>query len=125
MEVINWYKNGRRIYFLKQNGQVIYDSGEGEGTVEIEQSFDSDYENIFVLNEHSKNDIDFIDLEYGQYHEEFTNCVYYQVNPINKNVQFAFRNESESALKLPLEKRVEELENALLLVVDKLNGGIL
>ncbi|WP_107841223.1 hypothetical protein [Metasolibacillus meyeri] len=125
MEEIAWYRSGRRLYFLKSNGKVIYDVGDSEGTVEVEKSFAFDYENIPMLNEHERSDIDFIDLEYGQYREEFASCVYYQITPISKDVQFAFGDTGTPTLKLPLEKRVEDLENALLLQAENEIGGIL
>lgn len=124
MEEIKWYQSGRRLYYLS-SGTVIFDTGEGEGTDELVRDFDNDYKLQPSLKEYPKEEIAYLDFKYGQYRDEFEKCVFYKINPLTEDIQFAFKSEGTPVLSLPLEKRVEMLEDALLLQIDNEFGGIL
>lgn len=70
---------GRKIYFDKATGEVIFDTGEREGDV-IYTSIDQDIATFKVLSERNRNTFDVIELEYGQLSQDFTECNSCRVN---------------------------------------------
>ena len=58
-------KLGTKIYYLKNNGNIIVETGDVMGCV-VETSFDEDYENYTELKKYDKQAIGCIQLEYGE-----------------------------------------------------------
>jgi hypothetical protein len=63
---------GRKIYFKKATGEILYDTGEKQGDV-VATSFNDDYAAIPQLKQLAKTEIDFIALEFGERRDEFQN----------------------------------------------------
>ena len=61
---------GRRIYYLKSTGAFICDTGEREGNVE-ETTVAADFRNLSALKGRLSSNTPYIELEPGQYAEEF------------------------------------------------------
>lgn len=89
---------GRRILFNKVTGKIICDLGEMQGDVLPREN----------LNE---KDIGIIELDYGQYAEEFSRATSIRVNPETRELLFELREKVLSP-----EQQIIELENQLLVL---------
>lgn len=80
---------GRRIYFEKSTGSIIWDTGERSGQVKettIEDDFLS-YSKLIGINP----DITGVtQLNYRQHAEEFATCTSYRVSPETGEIIFTF-----------------------------------
>ena len=108
------YKIGRRIFFDKVNGDLILDKGE---IISINPSFDVEYDfnSYKVLKERVRETVDFIDLEFGQYAQDFAQCDGYRVNSETKQLEFSYPDpngteDTEPVYQKPLSEEVEELK---------------
>ena len=103
---------GRRIYFLKINGTVIYNTGNSYGFVK-EHNFDEEYDILVNLKKYKKDAIDFIDLKYNEFETEFNECTGYHVDVASKKIVFEYGekpNPPEVPVKPTLHERVDDLE---------------
>ena len=72
-------KIGRKIYFDKQTGNIIVDTGEREGFV-VESTIKQDFKTYTALAERVPETVSVIQLEYGQYYQDFVECISVRVN---------------------------------------------
>lgn len=79
---------GRKIYYEKNNGIVIWDTGEMEGDVR-ETTFEEDCAIMPILTLIDSSQLGILQLNFGDYQEEFSTCRGYRVNPQTKNIEFA------------------------------------
>lgn len=123
---------GRRIYFAKDTGIFILDTGDYAGyDQESVPDLERDYANNPELKVHPIEKIDFIDLNYGQYHEEFMTCRSFRVNIDTRTLEFKYRDEdgyqeplTDQLAKLKLERdddkqRIADMELMLTEVLFK------
>ena len=80
---------GKRIYFLKVDGRVILDTGEAEGWVNLTTSED-DWRIYSELSKYNKSEVDFIELQFGEFRTEFSECTSYRVNVDTKQLEFDY-----------------------------------
>lgn len=119
--------NLRRIYYDKFSGDKL-----------IEVSFlgyiatttvDQDIATFTALSERNRESFGVLELEYGQYAQDFAECNGYRVNPETKELEFSYPdpNEPEAppVFQEPLTKQIEQLdkrqletENAVLMLMD-------
>ena len=118
-------KIGRRIFFDITTGNVILEKGEMQGFV-IKTTINQDIDVFKELSERNRDTFDYIELEYGQYAQDFAECNGYRVNPNTKEIEFSYPdpNETETTepvYQKPLREKVEELktENTLLKAQNK------
>lgn len=108
-------KIGRRIYYVKTSGDVIVDTGERQGSV-IPTTIDQDIATYKALSERNRDTFDYIELEYGQYAQDFAESNGYRVNPETKELEFSYPDPSEpetpQEYRKPLSQEVEELKLA-------------
>lgn len=113
---------GRKIYYDLSTGNVIIDTGESQGFV-VSTAVEQDITSFKALSERNRETFDVIELEFGQYAEDFAVCNGYRINPETKEIEFSYldpndSNESEEppVYRPPLSLEVEELkkENTLL-----------
>ena len=78
---------GRKIYYEKSNGIVIWDKGEMSGDV-AQTTFQQDCEVMPVLTMIDANQLGVLELEYGALSQEFSNCNGFKVNPITETIEF-------------------------------------
>jgi hypothetical protein len=64
---------GRRIYYDKMTGNVIVDTGERSGCV-VETTVEQDFQTYTALVERVPETVDWIQLEYGQFAQDFAAC---------------------------------------------------
>lgn len=126
---------GRRIYFDVSTGNVIMDKGEMNGDV-VETTVEEDILIYSVLIERNRDSFDFIELEYGQFAQDFAQCNGFRVNLATKELEFSYPDQNEpeapQIFRRPLSQEVEELKieqaetntNLLELMEIVLLGGI-
>lgn len=115
---------GRRVYYDKQSGSVLLDTGERSGDV-IPTTPEQDIEVYHALIERIRDTFDFIELDYGQYREDFLRATSYRVDLTTKQLIFQYNDEVPSTepapFVKPLSERVDDLEQAFNIM---LMGGI-
>lgn len=123
---------GRKIFFEKTTGNVIVDTGEKIGFVE-ETTIDQDFETYEALKERVRETVGVIQLEYGQYAEDFMRCNGYRVNPETQELEFSYPDPNatepqEPFYQKPLSEQLEETKQAIaeltLLLTTTMTGGM-
>lgn len=111
---------GRKIYYDKITGEVLVDTGEGSI---IETTEEQDIARFVALSNRNRDTFDVIQLAYGQYREDFMQCINYRVNPENRELEFSYPDPNatvpqEPVYVKPLTGQISELEqqNAELLL---------
>ena len=103
---------GKRIYYLKVDGRVILDTGEAEGWVNPTTTED-DWRIYSELQKYNKTEVDFIELQFGEFKTEFAECTSYRVNVDTKKLEFDYTpvpEPPEVPVKPSLHERVDDLE---------------
>lgn len=104
---------GRRLYYDKITGNVILNRHEMVGFVK-ELSIEEEIEIYKELSERNRESFDVIQLEYGQYAQDFTECNGYRINVDDKTIEFSYPNDNEEPIEpvyqAPLSEQVEELK---------------
>ncbi|GAB6927037.1 hypothetical protein JCM10914A_10200 [Paenibacillus sp. JCM 10914] len=112
---------GRKLYYQPSTGNVVFTRGEMTGHV-IESTKEQDFASYSKLADYNPNTIGVVQLEHGQYAEEFAACNGYRVNPGTGEIQFLYPDlndpEEPPTFRKPLSIEVDELrqENILLKV---------
>lgn len=106
---------GRKIYYDKLTGNVLLDTGERVGFI-LPTTIDQDFESYEVLKERVRDTVGVIELEYGQYSQDFAQCNGYRVNPQTLELEFSYPDPNatepqEPVYQKPLTEQVKELEN--------------
>lgn len=103
---------GKRIYYLKVDGRVILDTGEAEGWVNPTTSED-DWRIYSELQKYNKTELDYIELQFGEFKTEFAECTSYRVNVDTKTLEFDYTPvppSPEVPVAPSLHERVDNLE---------------
>lgn len=103
---------GKRIYYLKVDGRVILDTGEAEGWVNLTTTED-DWRIYSDLQKYNKSEVDFIELQFGEFKTEFAECTSYRVNVETKVLEFDYTPvppSPEVPTSPTLHERVDNLE---------------
>ena len=79
---------GRKIYYEKTNGIVIWDKGEMEGDVR-ETTLEEDCLTMPILTLISPEQIGIKHLIYGELREQFISSSGYRINPTTEEIEFA------------------------------------
>lgn len=87
-------KIGARIYYEIETGNVIVNTGERQGSV-VPTTVEQDIQTYKALSERNRDTFDYIELEYGQYAQDFAESNGYRVNPETKELEFSFPNPNE------------------------------
>lgn len=106
-------KIGRKVYFDINTGNVIFDTGERQGFV-IPTTIEQDIATFKELSERNRETFDFIELEYGQYAQDFAECNGYRINVDDKTIEFSYPDDNEEPIEpvyqAPLSEQVEGLK---------------
>ena len=103
---------GKRIYYLKVDGRVVLDTGEAEGWVNPTTTED-DWRIYSELSKYNKSEVDFIELQFGEFKTEFAECTDYYIDINTKELKFEYGekpNPPEVPVKPSLHERVDNLE---------------
>ena len=121
-------KIGRRIYYDVATGNVIVDTGERQGFVKP-TTVEQDIQTYQALSERNPETFDYIELEYGQYTQDFAACNGYRVNPETREIEFSYPDPSEPEAPLvyqkPLSEEIAETKQAiaeLTILISQLGG---
>ena len=123
-------KLGRVIYYDSLTGNVILDKGERQGSF-TQTSIEQDIRIYTALFERNRDSFDYIELEYGQYTQDFAECNGYRVNPETKELEFSYPDPNEEepqepVYQKPLSEQIKEQEQAigeLTTLVSMISGG--
>ncbi|GIP56174.1 hypothetical protein [Paenibacillus vini] len=103
---------GRKIYYEKSTGFVIVDTRPRSGNVR-ETTQEEDFANYTALAERVPETVGVIQLEYGQYEEDFAECNGYRVNLDTLELEFSYPDpsnpEQPPAYQKPLTEQIAEL----------------
>lgn len=110
---------GRRIFFLKDKGTVILEVGEMEGwVVEPEKEFNKALEEAYKyyaeLSKYNKEEVDFIDLEFGEYETEFAEMTSYKIDIATRKPIFDYTpipDPPDTPKKPTIHERMDVQEN--------------
>lgn len=80
---------GKKIYYDIATGDVLVDTGERIGSV-TETTIDQDIATYKALNERVRESFDVIQLNYGDYSQEFIDSKSYRINPATKEIEFNY-----------------------------------
>lgn len=103
---------GRRIYYKPLDGKVVYDTGDRSGIDIIKSSIEEDFQYVLELKDYSIDELEYIELDFGMYAEDFRECLYYKVNIETKQLEFVY-NENTNIGEKPLVEQIKELKNQL------------
>ncbi|MHA7962886.1 hypothetical protein ACX93W_01990 [Paenibacillus sp. CAU 1782] len=104
---------GRRLYFELETGNIILDAGERSGNV-IETTVEQDFDSYVALSARVPETVGMLQLEYGQYAEDFAACNGYRVDPDTEQVLFSYPDPEEPEVPIfqrPLTETVAVLES--------------
>jgi len=113
---------GRRIYYDKFTGNVLVDTGERQGDV-VETTIEQDFEVYKALSERNPETVGMIQLEFGQYAQDFRECNGFRVNL--EELEFSYPEPNNPDPKEPVyqpplsdmikeqEQRISDLEIAV------------
>ena len=110
-------KIGKRIFYDNRNGEVLAIVGERSGHVRP-TTVEEDIESFPALIERNRETLDYLDLEYGQYKEDFERATSIAVDLDTKEVVFNFEGiDEEPIYQEPLTEKVERLEKESLITM--------
>lgn len=98
---------GRMIFFDVTDGSVLVDTGE-KGKTSIKRDVDYYIERYKILTELKRDTFDYIELEYGQYAQDFAEASSYRVNPETKELEFSYPDPNEPEEPQPYIKPLSE-----------------
>ena len=105
---------GRRIYYDKATGNVIVDTGERQGAV-VPTTIEQDFQTYRALAERVPETVGVMELEFGQYAEDFAACNGYRVDVSGETPKLVFSypnpNDPEAppVYQKPLSDQIAEL----------------
>lgn len=79
---------GRKVYFEKTNGIVIWDKGEMSGDVQ-ETTLEQDMITVPTLTLVPEGQLGVVQFEFGAYSEQFNSCRGFRINPLTEESEFA------------------------------------
>lgn len=103
---------GRKLYYDKLTGNIIVDTGEMSGDVRA-YTISQDITNYKVLSQRERSTFDVLELDYGQYAEEFATGKSFRINPTTKKLEFSDALPIEPGIPptpKPISEKFEELE---------------
>lgn len=107
---------GKKIYYDIDTGGVLVDTGEQRGKV-IHATVAQDVETYKALFERNRDTFDYVELEHGQYTQDFAECSGYRINPETRELEFSYPDpnapEVEAVFQKPLSEQVKEQEQAI------------
>lgn len=100
-------KIGRKIYYDKTTGNIVFDKGEMLGSV-IATTIEQDIATYAALSERNRDTFDVLELPYGAYSQDFAECNGYRVNVETKTLEFSYPDPNEPTLEQPYQAPLSE-----------------
>jgi len=98
---------GKKIYYEKSTGNIIIEISESVGNV-VKKTIEQDIETFTALSERNRDSFDVLELEYGQYAQDFAECNGYRVNPETKELEFSYPDPNEPEQPPVFQKALSE-----------------
>lgn len=113
---------GRRIFYDNRTGLVLRDTGESVGNVQ-RTTIEQDIEVYPDLSERNRDTLGVLELEYGQYAQDFATCIGFRVDLETKQLLFSYPDPNEpeepTVYRPPLTAEVDQLnEQIAALMID-------
>jgi len=111
-------KIGRRIYYELATGNTILDTGERSGAV-VETTVEQDCATYSALAEHVPSTVGCLQLEYGEYSQDFVSCNGYRIDISGETPSLLFSypiseiSESLMVYRSPLSRELVEQDRGL------------
>lgn len=107
---------GRKIFYEKETGNIIIDTGERQGAV-VPNTVEQDIQSYRVLSERNRETFDYIELDYGQFSQDFSESNGYRINLETGELEFSYPDPNETIappiFRKPLSEEVKELGIAI------------
>ena len=108
---------GAKIYYDKVTGEIILHIGKKSGDVK-ETTREEDFQSYIALSERVPDTVGCIQLEYGQYTQDFAECNGYKVNIETGQLEFSYPDPNniepqEPVYQKPLSEEVADLKQAI------------
>ena len=100
-------KIGKRIFYDIATGNIIVERAEAEGFIK-ETTVEHDIATLTALTERKRDTFDVLELEYGQYAQDFAESNGYRVNPETKTLEFSYPDPSEPDVEQPYQAPLSE-----------------
>src|SRR5690554_103709 len=100
---------GRTIFFDKETGEILVDTLEKKGFTSYREPIYY-IERYKALSERNRETFDYIELEYGQYAQDFSECNGYRVNPETKELEFSYPDPNEEEQQEPVYQKPLSME---------------
>ncbi|MGG2988744.1 hypothetical protein ABEO46_06430 [Geobacillus stearothermophilus] len=122
---------GKKIYYEKDTGNIILVTPEQSGDA-VESTIDQDFEKYEVLKQRVRDTVGVIQLEYGQYEQDFAQCNGFRVNPQTLELEFSYPDPNatepqDPVYQKPLTEQLKETQQAvaeLTSLLSIMNGGM-
>lgn len=115
-------KIGRKVFYDLITGSVITDTGERQGNVS-QTTIAEDVSMFTALSERNRETFDVLELPYGAYQQDFSECSGYRVNVETKMLEFSYPDPNakaeEPVFQKPLSLKVSELQSFVKTANDK------
>lgn len=115
---------GRRIYYDNATGNILIDTGERQGSVRP-TTVEQDITVYTALSERNRDTFDYIELEFGQYAQDFAESNRCRVNPETKILEFSYPDPNEPEAEQPYQVPLSEEVTTLKAVNEDLTNYIL
>lgn len=115
---------GHRVFYDLQTGEVLFITPElSHGTG---PTVEEDINKYDFLKNRDRSSFDFIELEYGQYAQDFAECNGVRISLETRTLEFSYPdpnepNPREPVYRKPLSEQVEQLEQQLITVTGLVN----
>ena len=109
---------GRKIYYGKSNGLIIWDKGEMSGNVR-ETTFEEDKQVMPILALVAENELGVLQLTYGEYLNEFQTCCKYTIDVVG-NLVFDYSFPAPTPPVPTTEEQLIEVKDNQLILMDVL-----
>lgn len=113
-------KVGRKVYYDNLSGEVIVDTGQRSGDVR-ETTQEEDFSTYKSLNERIPETVGMLQLEYGQYAQDFAECNGYRVNLETLELEFSYPDPNNPEPEVPVYQKPLSAEIAELKQSDSEN----
>lgn len=106
---------GRRIYYELSTGNIILDTGERQGAV-VPTTIEQDFQTYRALAERVPETVGVLELEFGQYAQDFAECSGYRVDVSGETPVLVFSypdpNDPEAppVYRKPLSEEINDLK---------------
>lgn len=104
---------GRKLFYDNVTGKIIVDTGEWDNAVR-NKTVEEEIATYPALSQRDPSSFDVLELEYGEYRQDFKEMNGYRVNPTTQGLEFSYPdpNDPEAPIEYvqPLSERIDELE---------------